>query len=111
MLIYKIFEESCDVCNHMKRHDKATFESFPELEYREADLNEVLDYASSEKPQTMLRLYQTLEKYALNPDYTVDLPVYIFMAKSGEYKGHHVGAATIVKLRDTIKQCLEDTPE
>jgi hypothetical protein len=60
---------------------------------------------------TLQRIYQCLERYALNPDYTIDLPVYVFLTKQGQYKNHHVGAATIPELREKIKECLEDTPE
>jgi hypothetical protein len=52
-----------------------------------------------------------LERYAVNPDYTIDLPVYVLLTKQGQYRGHHVGAATVTELRDKIKECLEDTPE
>jgi hypothetical protein len=37
--------------------------------------------------------------------------VYLFLAKTGKYLGHQQGAATIVELRDKIKEILEDTPE
>jgi hypothetical protein len=33
------------------------------------------------------------------------------MDTKGKYFDHQQGAATIVELRDKIKECLEDTPE
>ena len=69
------------------------------------------DIINHENNLTKLRIYQVLERHALNPDYTIDLPVYVLLSKKGQYKGHHVGVATIVELRDKIKECLEDTPE
>ena len=108
VIVTKIFDKDCDICNHMSKHDRATFESYPELGYQEILLDDIIN---NEGNLTKLRLYQCVERYALNNDYTVDLPVYVFLSKQGKYKGHHVGAATIVELRDTIKQCLEDTPE
>jgi hypothetical protein len=107
-LVFKVFDEDCDICKHMSKHDRATFESFDEIGYQEVNLEDVIAHNNN---LTKLRIYQCLERHALNPDYTIDLPVYVILSKQGQYKGHHVGAATIVELRDKIKECLEDTPE
>lgn len=103
----KVFDDNCDICKHMSKHDRATFEGFPEIAYQEVKLDDVINHDNN---LTKLRLYQVLERYALNPDYTIDLPVYVLLTKQGQYKGHHVGVATIVELRDKIKECLEDNP-
>jgi len=92
----------------MSKHDRIVFEEFPEISYQEILLDGVIAHEGN---LTKLRIYQCLERYALNSDYTIDLPVYVFLEKQGKYAGHHVGAATIVELRDKIKECLEDTPE
>jgi hypothetical protein len=92
----------------MSRHDRAIFDGFPEIGYQEVNLDDIINHGNN---LTKLRIYQVLEKYAVNPDYTIDLPVYVILTKQGQYKGHHVGAATIVELRDKIKECLEDNPE
>jgi len=107
-IVTKIYDNDCDICKHMSKHDRVTFEGYSELGYQELNLDDVINHSGN---PTKMRLYQCLEKYALNPDYTIDLPVYVFLTKQGRYKDHHVGAATIVELRDKIKQCLEDTPE
>lgn len=96
------------MCKHMSRHDRATFENFDEIAYQEIQLDDVIKHEGN---LTKLRLYQILERHALNPDYTLDLPVYVILTKQGQYVGHHVGAATVVELRDKIKECLGDTPE
>lgn len=103
----KVFDEDCDICKHMSKHDRATFEGFSEVAYQEVKLDDIINHDNN---LTKLLIYQVLEKYALNPDYTIDLPVYVLLSKQGKYKGHHVGAATIVELRDKIKECLEDNP-
>ena len=108
LIATKVFDENCDICKHMSKHDRATFESFDEIGYQEVKLDDVIAHNNN---LTKLRIYQCLERHALNPDYTIDLPVYVILNKQGQYKGHHVGAATIVELRDKIKECLEDTPE
>jgi len=101
----KVFDENCDMCKHMSRHDRATFENFDEIAYQEIQLDDVIKHEGN---LTKLRLYQILERHALNPDYTLDLPVYVILTKQGQYVGHHVGAATVVELRDKIKECLEN---
>ena len=108
LIATKVFDKDCDICKHMSKHDRATFESFDEIGYQEVKLDDVIAHNNN---LTKLRIYQCLERHALNPDYTIDLPVYVILNKQGQYKGHHVGAATIVELRDKIKECLEDTPE
>ena len=108
IIVTKVFDKNCDMCLHMSKHDRATFESFDELLYQEVKLDDVIAHDNN---LTKLRIYQCLERYALNPDYTIDLPAYVFLSKQGHYRGHHVGVATIVELRDKIKEVLEDTPE
>jgi len=108
LIATKVFDEDCDICKHMSKHDRATFESFDEVGYQEIKLEDIIAHNNN---LTKVRIYQCLENHALNPDYTIDLPVYVILSKQGQYKGHHVGAATIVELRDKIKECLEDTPE
>lgn len=103
----KVFSKGCTICEHMKRHDRATFEGFPEIAYQELDLDDVIDHGSN---LTKLCLYKIIENHALNPDYTVDTPVYIVMTSKGKYLGHHTGEATIVELRDKIKQFLSEDP-
>jgi hypothetical protein len=104
----KVFDNNCDICKHMSKHDRVTFEEFPEIGYQEVNLDDIINHGNN---LTKLRIYQILERYAVNRDYTIDLPVYVVLTKQGEYKGHHVGAATIVELRDKIKESLEDNPE
>jgi hypothetical protein len=104
----KVFDNNCDICKHMSKHDRVTFEEFPEIGYQEVNLDDIINHGNN---LTKLRIYQVLERYAVNRDYTIDLPVYVVLTKQGEYKGHHVGAATIVELRNKIKSCLEDNPE
>lgn len=111
LIVTKVFDEDCEICKHMSKHDRATFESFSEVGYQEIPLNDVINHSETPRPLTYLRLYQCLERYALNPDYTIDLPVYVILSKQGAYKGHIVGAATIADIRDKVKECLEDSSE
>ena len=104
----KVFDRNCDVCKHMSKHDKATFDEFPEVGYQEVLLDDIINH---ENNRTKLRIYQLLERHCLSATYEIDLPVYVVMDKVGTYRGHQQGAATIVELRDKIKECLEDTPE
>lgn len=104
----KVFDDSCDICKHMERHDRATFEGFDGISYQTVKLDNIINH---ENNLTKLRIYQLLERYCLSPTYEIDLPVYLIMDKKGKYLGHWQGAGTIVELRDKIKECLEDNPE
>lgn len=104
----KVFDNNCDICKHMSKHDRATFENFGEIGYQEVLLDDVIN---NDGNLTKHRIYQLLERYCLSPTYEIDLPVYLFMTKQGMYKGHWQGAATVVELRDKIKEVLEDNPE
>ena len=108
ILAVKVYDKDCDICQHMSKHDRATFESYPEVKYQEESLDGVINHGID---LLKTRIYQCLERHAVNPDYTIDLPIYVLFNSSGQYQGHHVGAATITELRSKIKECLEDTPE
>lgn len=104
LITTKVHDKNCEICLHMSKHDRATFEGFPEIGYQEILLDEVIDHGSDLSKH---RLYKCLEKYATNSDYTIDLPVYLIMTPKGKYIGHVIGAATIQQLREKIQECLE----
>ena len=107
IIITKVFDHDCDICNHMSKHDRVTFESIEDVRYREVLLDEVINFTSTSQPMTNQRLYQCVERYCLTPTYEVDLPAYIALTKKGEYLGHIQGAKTIVELRDWVKSISE----
>lgn len=108
LIATKVFDTDCEICLHMSKHDRATFESFPEVAYQEVTLDDIINH---QQDRTKFRIYQCLDKYATNPDYTIDLPVYVLLSKKGEYRGHVVGAATIAELREKIEESLSDEKE
>jgi len=108
IIVTKVFDDDCDLCRHMSKHDRATFESFDQIAYQEVALNDIINNGGN---LTKIRLYQILERHCLSPTYEIDLPVYVIMDTKGKYFDHQQGAATIVELRDKVKECLEDTPE
>lgn len=105
LIVTKVFDTNCDVCKHMSKHDRVTFEEFPEITYTEIHLDDIINHNNN---RTKLVLYQCLERYCLTPTYEIDLPVYVFLSKTGEYKGHISGAATIVELREKTKEVLAE---
>ena len=107
IFITKVHDKNCDICQHMAKHDRATFESFPEVEYSEVLLDDVINSANTGFPLLYHRLYQCLETHCLNPDYSIDLPVYVALSKTGGYLGHVQGANTVAELRDGVKTFLE----
>jgi len=112
MKVYKIYDDDCDICKHMSKHDQSTFEGFPDLKFEEVDLNEVVQPNTSSRPITMTQLYRCVETHALNPDYTIDLPVYVFLDNTGSFEGHLQGALTVQELKEGVKNIFsKTTPE
>jgi hypothetical protein len=99
----KVFDKNCEICKHMSRHDKSVIEGFPEIAYQETDLDDIISHGND---LTKIRVYQCLERHAINADYTIDLPVYVFLRSNGKFLGHHVGAATLPEFREKVKQIL-----
>lgn len=106
IIVAKVFDEDCEICKHMSKHDRATFEGFPEIAYAEVKLDDIINH---ENDHTKLTIYSCLERYALNPDYTIDLPVYVFLEKRGKYLNCHRGPASVLELRELIKDTIEST--
>jgi hypothetical protein len=108
IIVTKVYDHDCDICNHMEKHDRATFESFPEIGYQKVTLEEVIAHDNN---RTKMRIYQCLERYCLSPTYEIDLPVYVFLSSGGKYLGHLQGALAIPELRDGVKSFLNENLE
>ncbi len=107
-IVTKVFDDNCDLCKHMSKHDRATFENYGDVAYIEYKLDEIINHDNNVSKR---KLYRILEDYCVSPTYEIDLPVYTIMSTQGKYLGHIQGSATVVELRDKLKECLEDTPE
>lgn len=103
----KVISRGCPICEGMSRYDRSVFDGFPQIGYQELDIDDIID---DQDNVTKRRLYQLIENHALNPDYTVDTPLYLLMTIKGKYLGHHIGEATIVQLREKIGKILEGVP-
>lgn len=108
LIVTKVFDLNCPVCETMARFDRSVFEGFPEISYQEVSYDDLLN---RENNLTKIRIYQCLERYAVSPTYEIDLPTYVFLTKQGQYKGHLQGALTVSKLREGVKSILEKTSE
>ena len=106
LFVTKVFDHGCEICAHMSKHDRATFESFPTIGYQEARLDDIINHGGD---RTKFRLYQLLEKHCLSPTYEIDLPVYLMMTPKGDYRGHWQGAGTIAELREKLQESLDLT--
>ena len=104
MRIFKIFDSNCSVCEEMSHYDSEVVLSlaYPErkIEYRTRELGVILDPDSENPDDATLAHYA--EVYAVNPDYTIDLPVY-FVLEGKKYLGHLVGEQS----RDELRAKLE----
>jgi hypothetical protein len=89
LTVTKIYDYGCPVCEFMGTFDgKVIFDLDPPTNMKAVALGNLLD-PSNEKPFENL-LAQLVERYACNPDYTVDLPVYM-VTQGKSYVGHVVG--------------------
>jgi hypothetical protein len=59
----KVFDKNCDICKHMSKHDRTTFEEFDEIGYQEVLLDDVIN---NDGNLTKLRIYQLLERHCLS---------------------------------------------
>jgi hypothetical protein len=103
-LVVKVYDYGCEICTQMRRHDRVTFESFPDMTFIEVVLDDIV--APQATPQMSL-VAQLVEQHCLNADYTLDLPAYLILDKSGKMLGSHVGAATIRELRVFIENSVQ----
>jgi hypothetical protein len=103
-LVVKVYDHECEVCLQMKRHDRPTFESLPDTVFTEVALDDIV---SPEATPQMRLVAQLVEQHCLNDDYTLDLPAYLILDKSGKMLGSHVGAATIRELRAFFENSVQ----
>jgi hypothetical protein len=108
LIATKIYDTDCEICKHMSKHDRATFEGFEQILYQEVKLDDIISHDNN---LTKLRIYQCLERYCLSPTYEIDLPVYLLLSKKGDYIGHLQGALTIQEIRDGVKSMLTTPSE
>ena len=109
MKLYKIHDHGCDVCKAMSKFDVAVMEGIPEIAFEEISLDQVTAPHNTDRPITMRQLYRCIEEKALNPDYTLDLPVYVCLDKQGAYVNHLQGAYEVANFRDGVKSMLVQT--
>lgn len=108
VIVTKVYDQNCPVCETMSRYDRSVFEGFPEISYQEITFD---DLADRENNLTKITLYRCLERYAVSPTYEIDFPTYVFLSKTGQYVGHLQGGLTIQKLREGVKDILSKTSE
>jgi hypothetical protein len=106
LIATKVFDANCEICKHMSKHDRATFEGFPDVDYQEMDLDDII---ANNGNLTKFRLYQLLERHCLSPSYEIDLPVYLVMDRKGAYVSHVQGAKTIKELRAWYSESVSST--
>ena len=107
MRIFKIFDLGCPTCEEMSQYDSEIILSLsqPEqaIEYRTRELGVILDPDTEDEDNAALAHYA--EVYAVNPDYTIDLPVY-FVLQGKKYLGHLVGEHNRDDLRTKLEKII-----
>lgn len=108
VIVTKVYDVNCPICETMSRFDRSVFEGFPQIAYQEIPFDDLQD---RENNLTKITLYRCLEKYAVSPTYEIDFPTYVFLTKQGRYKGHLQGALSMRELREGVKNILERSSE
>lgn len=108
LIVTKVFDKNCPICETMSRFDRSVFEGFPEVSYQEISFDALQDRGNN---FTKITIYKCLERYAVSATYEIDFPTYVFLSKQGQYKGHLQGAMTIAELKKGVKNILEKTSE
>ena len=106
MRIVKIYDDACDVCQKMSKYERdviASTKPAPELQYKRLDT--ILNPDNEDPDDCLVAHYA--ERYACNPDYTIDLPVY--MALEGKrYISCLIGEKTPDDLRKELQAIIDD---
>jgi hypothetical protein len=106
LTVTKIFDVGCSVCEFMSIFDsKVIFDLEPSADMKAIPLETILD--SNNKDPFECLIAQLTERYACNPDYTVDLPVYI-VTQGNKYIGHVVGEHTQNELKAKLQRIVTD---
>ena len=108
MKVFKIYDRQCDVCQKMAKFDHGVINRLQvQPDYRTVELDHLLDPANPHFEDAVLA--QMVERYACNPDYTLDLPVY--MVLSGKtYLGHLVGEYSAPELQTKLEEIVNAPP-
>lgn len=108
LTVTKVFDHDCPICEHMSAFDgKVIFDLKPSTNIHRVDLNSVLNPEETSSPEFNALLALLVERYACNPDYTLDLPVYL-VTEGKSYVGHVVGEHTQAELTKKLQGILDD---
>lgn len=104
MKVVKIYDNNCDVCRQMSVFDSdvvLNLDSKPE--YRTVELGVILDPDTEDPEDAALAHYA--EIHAVNPDYTIDLPVYMVL-EGKKYLGHVGQVNTQTELKEKLERIV-----
>lgn len=105
LTVTKVYDHDCPICEFMGTFDgKVIFDLKPSTNMKAMELGTILD-PNQEKPfESLIALL--VERYACNPDYTLDLPVYL-VTEGKSYVGHVVGEHTQAELTKKLQGILD----
>jgi len=101
--ITKVYDHGCPICEQMSQYDEKIAADL-NTKLTAVVLEDVLD-AEGDKVFYMA-LGQYLERYAVNPDYTLDLPVYM-VTHNKKYLGHTIGEQSQYDLKSKLENICE----
>lgn len=113
LTVTKVFDYGCPVCEFMGTFDgKVIFDLQPPTNMKAVALGTILDPDNEDPFECVIAQYA--ERYACNPDYTIDLPVYI-VTEGKKYVGHvggeHTQQALKTKLEEIVQNAADSSSE
>jgi hypothetical protein len=104
MKVFKVYDHECPICEKMALFDHSTILRLEvQPDYRTVELGNLLSPENPHMEDALLA--QCVERYACNPDYTLDLPVYVVMSGK-KYLGHLVGEHTATDLQTKLEEII-----
>ena len=104
MKIVKVYDNDCKICTAMSQYDSDIIGNLPsEPGYRTVQLSQILDPVNNDAEVATVAYYTEL--HAVNPDYTIDLPVYLVL-EGKTYLGHIVGEQKAPELKQKLEEIL-----
>lgn len=106
LTVTKIYDYGCPVCEAMSAYDsRAIAEIDPAIKLTAIELGRLLDPDNKNPFENVIA--QLTERYACNPDYTIDLPAYI-VTRGKSYVGHVVGEHVPHEFKNKLQGIVTD---
>ena len=103
--ITKVYDYDCPICLHMGTFEgNVLFNVAAGAHFSAVEMGQLTSLDNENEHECLIA--QLVERHACNPDYTVDLPIYMF-TEGRTYLGHIGGEHTAAEFRTEIQKILD----